>query len=160
MWLRENGAVSILSFLAFFHLFQSHLWPNLRPILVMRPVVVSLRFPCFTGISAGFGVSEPQNHYLSFSGPNVAFSDFQNTMFQQQKLPNIKLGNNAKRTTGSIFTHVQRGLVLREVAFMTVLAALAHLALLLLVLQNTRQRSNGFEGFGGFSGFGYDGYPP
>ena len=60
----------------------------------------------------------------------------------------------------------KRGLSLRGVAFMTVLAVLMgfggsgeHLALFLLVPQNTRQRGNR-GGFGGFGGYAHDGYPP
>ena len=44
-----------LSVLAFFPQFYSTFWPSLGAVHVVRPDV----FPCFKGISGGFGVSEP-----------------------------------------------------------------------------------------------------
>ena len=44
LWLREDGTICPFGVLL---LFRSHFWSNLRPIPVMRPIVVSFFFPLF-----------------------------------------------------------------------------------------------------------------
>ena len=63
----------------------------------------SWAFPCFAGISAVFGVLEP--HHLSFSTWKI---HFKGKMSNFEAKRTIKQGKeNANRTNGSIFAHVQ-----------------------------------------------------
>ena len=78
-----GGCVKMKPFvLLAFPLFYSNFWPNSRPIHVARPIVVLWRFPCFIGISGGFGVLEPRIHHLPFVGPKMAFSSSQTLRFK------------------------------------------------------------------------------
>ena len=60
MWLRENGTIW-----PFFPLLYRNFLPNLRSILVMRPLVVSLRFPLFyRHISWLWGLGTPNSPFV------------------------------------------------------------------------------------------------
>ena len=108
--------MALFVLLACFPLLYSNFWPNLRPIHVARPLVVlwccDAFFPFFIGISGGFGVLEPRLHHLYFSGLKMPFQapktlrfKRENRQFRSEKY--YKIGErNAKRTNGSIFTHV------------------------------------------------------
>ena len=93
--------------LALFPLFRSYVWSTLRPIPAMRPIVVFLVFPCFIGISAVYG-SCPSSPFVSFDphhGPFHTPNTLKMSNFDANNT--IKPGNtNAKKTNGSIFTHV------------------------------------------------------
>ena len=109
---RGRGEMEPFVLLAFFPPFYSNLLPNLRPILVTRPMMVSLPFPLVLSAFQLASVVEPRIHHLSCSGPKMAFSDSQ-TLRLIGEIANfeaknaIKLGKKAKRTNGSIFTHVR-----------------------------------------------------
>ena len=92
--------------LALFPLFRSYVWSTLRPIPVMRPIVVLLVFPCFVGISAVDG-SCPSSPFVPFDphhGPFHTPNTLKMSNFETKNT--IKPGKKAKRTNGSIFTHV------------------------------------------------------
>ena len=55
--------------------------PNLRPIPVMRPVFILLRFPIFNGMSVGLGFRNPEFHRLSLLTLKWPFLGPQNTTF-------------------------------------------------------------------------------
>ena len=83
---------------------------------VNRPIVVSLRFPCFIGISAGFGVLEPLNApFVLFRHENGLFRLPKHyILFGKWPILKTKIlsewkKKTAKRTNGSIFTHVRGG---------------------------------------------------
>ena len=93
--------------LALFPLFRSYVWSTLRPIPVMRPIVVFLVFPCLVGISAVYGCC-PSSPFVSFDplhGPFHTPNTLKKSNFDAENT--IKPGDtNAKRTNGSIFTLV------------------------------------------------------
>ena len=110
----KNGTICPFGF---FPLFYSNLWPNLRSILLMRPIVVSLRFPLlYIGISAGFGVLEPRTHRCLFQA-QIWPCLTPKTLRLKGKIANfeakstIQLGKKNKRTNGSIFMHVHPPLI-------------------------------------------------
>ena len=63
--------------LAFFSLFYSYFWPNLRPNSVRRPTVVLLVGLCFAGIWAVLGSGGPN--------PPFVLSDTQSDPFYTPK---------------------------------------------------------------------------
>ena len=66
-------------------------------------------FPCFKGISSGFGVLEPRIHHCSFRARIWALQApktlrFKGKMANFETQNAIKQGKNAKRTNGTHFT--------------------------------------------------------
>ena len=103
----EHGTHCPLAFLALFFCFA-----QLKPIPVVRPVVVLWCFHLFIGISGGFwGLGTSNSPFVLFGPENALFKLPKHYVLKENgqfwSENTIKLEKNAKRTTGFIFTHVQ-----------------------------------------------------
>ena len=87
-WPRENGISCPFGVLCPVY---SRFWSNLRPIPVMRPIVVLLLFPCFAGIFACFGLLEPKFTICPSRPPEWPFKHY----VSMRKIP-LKQGEMPK----------------------------------------------------------------
>ena len=90
-WAREIGTICPFGV---FPQFESTFWPNLGAIHVTRPIVVLWRFPCFKGISGGFGVLESRIQ-RPFQAPKTLRFKGARPILKRKVLSNK--GKNAKR---------------------------------------------------------------
>ena len=112
LWLHADGTICPL---AFFPLFRSHFGSYLRPIPVMRPIVVLLVFPLVVGISAVYG-SCPNSRFVLFD-PHHGLSTLQKhyVLKGQFRILTRKYYETWEMPQGkfvSIFTHVHPNILI------------------------------------------------